>query len=230
MPPVRSTTPPVVVLLSGGVDSSVLTKHCVNQGNKVIGLTILCKKNGGNHDEAAAAEVVAGLFKIDHRTVDLSGLGSIFRHNNTVMSVGGSINNCHHPTPPDPDSLICRRGLSLGVEMMHMVSCVAALELGAERVLWAIHADDIPVVEDRRKMREYLDLMEKVVFQRSGRSVCIETPFINMTKADVVDLGRQIGVPLDVTISCVQPVEGRPCRVCKQCLLREDAMTTVVRA
>jgi 7-cyano-7-deazaguanine synthase len=49
----------------------------------------------------------------------------------------------------------------------------------------------------------------------------IHTPLIELSKAEIVRLGQQLGVPFGVTHSCYDPLaDGRPCGACDACLLR----------
>jgi 7-cyano-7-deazaguanine synthase len=49
----------------------------------------------------------------------------------------------------------------------------------------------------------------------------IHTPLIQLTKAQIVQLGRDLGVPFGLTHSCYDPLPGgRPCGECDACLLR----------
>ncbi|MEO8076141.1 MAG: 7-cyano-7-deazaguanine synthase [Acidobacteriota bacterium] len=50
----------------------------------------------------------------------------------------------------------------------------------------------------------------------------IDAPFASMHKADVVRLGRSLGVPLELTLSCMQAVDGRHCGRCSKCRERMD--------
>jgi 7-cyano-7-deazaguanine synthase len=45
----------------------------------------------------------------------------------------------------------------------------------------------------------------------------IETPFSSLDKADVIGLGRSLGVPLGETLSCMQPRGGLHCGRCSKC-------------
>lgn len=49
----------------------------------------------------------------------------------------------------------------------------------------------------------------------------IHTPLIRLSKADIVRLGAELGVPFALTHSCYDPdAAGRPCGLCDSCLLR----------
>ena len=57
--------------------------------------------------------------------------------------------------------------------------------------------------------------------------VSIETPFASMTKADVIRLGGSLGVPFELTLSCMQPTGGRHCGRCSKCRERIEAFRDV---
>lgn len=49
----------------------------------------------------------------------------------------------------------------------------------------------------------------------------IRTPLIQLSKADIVRLGRELNVPFELTHSCYDPdASGHPCGACDSCLLR----------
>jgi 7-cyano-7-deazaguanine synthase len=48
-----------------------------------------------------------------------------------------------------------------------------------------------------------------------------------MHKADVVRLGIELGVPLELTLSCMNPRDGMHCGQCSKCRERRDAFNEV---
>jgi 7-cyano-7-deazaguanine synthase len=53
----------------------------------------------------------------------------------------------------------------------------------------------------------------------------VAAPFAALHKADVIRLGAELGVPLELTLSCMQPVSRRHCGRCSKCRERRDAFT-----
>jgi 7-cyano-7-deazaguanine synthase len=51
----------------------------------------------------------------------------------------------------------------------------------------------------------------------------IATPFAGMHKSDLVQIGVKLGVPLELTLSCMNPQQGRHCGECSKCRERRDA-------
>jgi len=52
--------------------------------------------------------------------------------------------------------------------------------------------------------------------------IAIDAPFATLHKADVIALGRSLGVPLELTLSCMQPQNGVHCGRCSKCRERRD--------
>ena len=53
--------------------------------------------------------------------------------------------------------------------------------------------------------------------------IAIEAPFAHLHKADVIRAGRTLGVPFELTLSCMQPAGDRHCGRCSKCRERRDA-------
>jgi 7-cyano-7-deazaguanine synthase len=56
-----------------------------------------------------------------------------------------------------------------------------------------------------------------------ARPIEIVAPFLSLHKSDVIALGAELGVPLERTLSCMQPVDGLHCGRCSKCRERRDA-------
>jgi 7-cyano-7-deazaguanine synthase len=46
-----------------------------------------------------------------------------------------------------------------------------------------------------------------------------------MHKPDVIRIGDRLGVPMELTLSCMQPVDGAHCGRCNKCRERREAFT-----
>jgi 7-cyano-7-deazaguanine synthase len=56
-----------------------------------------------------------------------------------------------------------------------------------------------------------------------AHAIEIVAPFRDLHKSDVIRLGRQLGVPLELTLSCMRPSHGAHCGACSKCRERHDA-------
>jgi 7-cyano-7-deazaguanine synthase len=51
----------------------------------------------------------------------------------------------------------------------------------------------------------------------------ITAPFAHLSKPDVVRIGAGLGVPLELTLSCMNPSDLTHCGLCSKCRERRDA-------
>lgn len=70
---------------------------------------------------------------------------------------------------------------------------------------------------------EFLDAMAAALSLGLAAPIEVRAPFARLHKADVIRKGRQLGVPLELTLSCMQPVSGWHCGRCSKCRERQYA-------
>jgi len=58
-----------------------------------------------------------------------------------------------------------------------------------------------------------------------AHTIRVDTPFLALEKHDVIALGVSLGVPFDLTLSCMQPRDGQHCGRCSKCRERRDAFS-----
>src|SRR3989442_1101984 len=56
-----------------------------------------------------------------------------------------------------------------------------------------------------------------------AHALAIDAPFADMSKGDVVRRGAALGVPFELTLSCMSPVDLTHCGTCSKCRERHDA-------
>jgi 7-cyano-7-deazaguanine synthase len=108
--------------------------------------------------------------------------------------------------------------------IMLSIATGIAVARGASTVSTAVHAGDHAIYPDCRPT--FISLMSQTAqiategFHAPGFS--IEAPFVNMTKAEICQLGADLGVPWENTWSCY---EGRAlhCGKCGTCVERHEA-------
>jgi 7-cyano-7-deazaguanine synthase len=70
---------------------------------------------------------------------------------------------------------------------------------------------------------EFFETMGRALTLGLGTSIEVAAPFASLHKADVIRLGRSLGVPLELTLSCMRPSGGLHCGRCSKCRERRDA-------
>lgn len=97
-------------------------------------------------------------------------------------------------------------------------------QIKAQAIVIGANAIDYSGYPDCRE--PYLKAFEKVArlgtrLGTEGRQkISICAPLVRMSKSEIVNLGRKLGVPLEKTWSCYKG-GARPCGRCDSCLLRE---------
>ena len=69
---------------------------------------------------------------------------------------------------------------------------------------------------------EFFRAMAHALSLGLAHRIAIETPFATMDKGDVIRLGIELGVPLELTLSCMNPQNGLHCGQCSKCRERRD--------
>ena len=73
---------------------------------------------------------------------------------------------------------------------------------------------------------EFFESMSRALSLGLDQSLQIRTPFVSLHKADVIRLGEALQVPLDLTLSCMNPNDSplpQHCGQCSKCRERRDA-------
>ena len=70
---------------------------------------------------------------------------------------------------------------------------------------------------------DFFASMSRTLSLGLAHEIGIAAPFAEMHKSDVVRLGLELGVPLELTLSCMNPERGLHCGRCSKCRERRDA-------
>ena len=70
---------------------------------------------------------------------------------------------------------------------------------------------------------EFFAAMSRTLSLGLAHEIAIDAPFVTMHKSDVIRLGTELKVPFELTLSCMNPRQGRHCGQCSKCRERRDA-------
>ncbi|MEM9533314.1 MAG: 7-cyano-7-deazaguanine synthase QueC [Pseudomonadota bacterium] len=201
-----------VVLLSGGLDSATVLALARADGFECHSLSV---DYGQRHRaELAASELLSQqLGAVSHRVVKMD-----------LRAIGGSaltddIAVPETPTEGIPVTYVPARNttfLSLALGLAEVLEA-RDIFIGVNAVDYSGYPDCRP--EFIAAFAQLATLATKAGVE--GQPLTIHTPLVDLSKADIVRRGTQLGVPYERTISCYQPDEvGRACRRCDSCRLR----------
>ncbi len=75
---------------------------------------------------------------------------------------------------------------------------------------------------------EFFEAMSRALSLGLAHTIEIGTPYRTWHKPEVIRRGRQIGAPMELTMSCMQPVDGAHCGACSKCRERHDAFIDAI--
>jgi 7-cyano-7-deazaguanine synthase len=205
-----------VVLLSGGLDSATTLAVARGQGLECYALSI---DYGQRHraELDAAARVARALGAAEHRTlrIDLAGIG------------GSALTDAAIAVPETPQLGIPITYVPARNTVMLSFALAWAEVVGAPQIFIGVNAIDYSGYPDCRPA--FISAFERVANLATRAAVeglqsfSIATPLINLTKAQIIQRGVELGVDFSLTVSCYQADEqGRACRLCDACRLRRD--------
>ncbi len=213
-----------VVLLSGGLDSATALSVAHSQGFETYAISY---DYGQRHRvELSLAKEQAQLQSVvKHITVQVD-----------LRQIGGSALTDDIEVPKDRDEAAMSDDIPITyVPARNTVFLSYALAwaevLGANDIFIGVNALDYSGYPDCRP--EYIAAYETMANLATkvgvgGARLKIQTPLIDLTKAQIIELGLKNGVRYERTSSCYDPSpEGKPCRHCDSCLLREKGFASL---
>lgn len=214
-PGVRSA----IVLVSGGLDSATALAVAKAEGYECNALTFRYKQRH-EIETKAAAKVAENAGVARHRIVDID-----------LRQFGGSALTDAIDVPKGRSEADMADGIPVTyVPARNTILLSYALAwgevLGTGDIFIGVNALDYSGYPDCRP--EYIHAFEhmanlatKAALNESA-PVRIHAPLINLTKAEIIRLGLDHGVPYRYTVSCYDPgPNGEQCGACDSCLLRE---------
>ena len=203
-----------VVLVSGGLDSATCLAIAAEQGYELYALSF---EYGQRHyAELAAAKQIAEAFNVkEHKIVHigLDGIGGSALTDPSIDVPEGGTEGIPVTYVPARNTIFL--SLALGwAEVLRASSIV----IGVNAVDYSGYPDCRP--EFIKAFEAVAQIATKITVE--GEAITIDTPLINLTKAQIVEKGLALGVDYSQTVSCYQADnEGRACGRCDSCLLRK---------
>jgi len=212
-------TKKAVVLVSGGLDSATTLAIAKNAGYDCYAMSF---NYGQRHQlELESAKTVSeSIGVLEHKVVNL-GLGDIGGSALTDNAIAVPQNLNEKISEGIPVTYVPARNtvfLSLALGWAEV--------LDAEAIFIGVNAVDYSGYPDcRPEYIEAFQTMANLATKRGveGQLIKIETPLINLSKAEIIQKGIALGVDYSRTLSCYAPDEqGRACGQCDSCRLRKQ--------
>ncbi|MHC4390741.1 MAG: 7-cyano-7-deazaguanine synthase QueC [Planctomycetota bacterium] len=220
---------PRVVLLSGGLDSTVAFQIALEGAGPLVCLTARYGQRAEPREVEAASRMAAER-GVRHEVIDLGWLGSITK--TALCNAQAAL-----PEPEGDEALdgAAARGSAAAVWVPNrngvLLSAAAAF---AETLLEGSGATHAEVVcgfnlEEAETFPDnsaaFVDAMNGALGFSTRGSVRVSAPTAHLRKPEIVTLGREIGAPLEHVWTCYR-AGAEHCGACESCRRFERALTS----
>ena len=202
-----------VVLVSGGLDSATCLAIARDRGFECFALSF-------DYGQRASSELIAA------RCV--AETGGVFEHKVIELNmgaIGGSALTDTDISIPEKQSLGIPVTYVPARNTVFLSYALAWAEvLNADAIFIGVNALDYSGYPDCRP--EYIEAFQTLINLATkvgveGSVISLETPLIDLTKAEIIKTGIDLSVDYSITVSCYQAdSEGRACGQCDSCRFR----------
>jgi 7-cyano-7-deazaguanine synthase len=207
-----------IVLLSGGLDSTTTLAIAKEQCFLPFALSF---RYGQRHEfELQAASTIAAAAGVEQHTIidiDLRSFGGSALTSDIDVPKGRSSGEMSEGIPityvPARNTIF----LSFALAWAEVLEC-SDIFIGVNALDYSGYPDCRP--EFIRAFQTLANLATKVGVERTTE-VTIHAPLIDLTKAEIIKRGIELGVDYSLTSSCYDPSRiGEACGLCDSCQLR----------
>ena len=200
----------VAVLLSAGLDSAVLAAHEAHRAR--VNPIYVSAGLAWEQEELAALDRLLA-------TAPFESLAPLARLTFTVRDLYPPTHWALRGEPPafdTPDEDVYLTGRNIILLTKASIYCA---QRGIDRIsLGPLAGNPFPDATP-----DFFASMTRALSLGLAHDIRIDTPFADKGKADVIKIGVELGVPLELTLSCMNPKDGLHCGVCSKCRERRDA-------
>ncbi|MCC6139649.1 MAG: 7-cyano-7-deazaguanine synthase QueC [Nitrospira sp.] len=218
MPHDATSQPRAVVLLSGGLDSTVTAAVAKQDGCELFLLTIAYRQRHAIEVEQAK-QVAAALHAYNHLVIEVD-----------LRALGGSALTGDQAVPKDRHAQERSQGIPatyVPARNLIFLSLAAAQAevVGASAVYFGANVLDYSGYPDCRP--EFIHAFEQAVAIGTKRGVEgahleVRAPLLTLSKAEIIQLGMKLQAPLHLTHSCYDPIGALACGRCDSCVIRRQ--------
>ncbi len=207
-----------VVLLSGGLDSSVALYLAKSEGYDEVHAVSFNYGQRHETELSHAKEIAKKAGVTAHKivTLNLGDFGGSSLTDKKMEVEDGNVDRTDIPVTYVP----ARNMVFLSIAASYAES------VGSQDIYIGVSQVDYSGYVDCRQ--EFIDAMEvainkgTVMGAEAGKPIKIHAPFVNKTKSEEIKMGMDLGVDFGMTWSCYRGGE-KPCGTCDSCLLRAKA-------
>ncbi len=197
------------VLVSGGLDSSVLLWQASKKYAKVYPIYVKCGLLWEKMELYWLKVFIKSLHKESIQSITILKVPMQDLYNGHW-----SVTGCNVPDHKSSDLSVYLPGRNIILIAKSAIYC--AINHIEELTLATLKGNPFPDAT-----RSFFNSFEKVVSKALNSRISIITPYLNYSKDEVIRKGRLL--PLDLTFSCIKPAGRYHCGICNKCSERKVA-------
>jgi 7-cyano-7-deazaguanine synthase len=208
-----------VCLLSGGMDSSTLAYFAKSEGYDICALHLNYGQRTEGKELACAKKIASLLDAREFMEIDVGYFSRFGASSLTDREI--SVEEFDPARLHVPNTYVPFRNANL----LSIATSFAEAK-GAAAIYIGVQSLDYSGYPDCRP--QFIEAFQRVIDlgTKDTTHIVLKTPFIRMTKTDILKVGRKLGVPYEYTWSCYRN-ERKACGTCGSCHFRKDAFAAV---
>jgi 7-cyano-7-deazaguanine synthase len=208
-----------VCLLSGGMDSSTLAFHAKSKGYDILALHLNYGQRTETKELGCAKKIAALLDAEDFVEISLDYFAKFGASSLTDKKI--VVEEFDPARAHIPNTYVPFRNANLLA-----IATSFAEARGAEAIFIGVQSLDYSGYPDCRP--SFIEAFQKVIDlgTKDTTKITLHTPFIHMTKTDILRRGLELKVPYEYTWSCYRN-EGKACGRCGSCHFRKEAFAAI---
>jgi 7-cyano-7-deazaguanine synthase len=208
-----------VCLLSGGMDSSTLAYLAKSEGYDICALHLNYGQRTESKELVCAQKIATLLDAKDFIAVNVGYFSQFGESSLTDTKI--AVEDFDPGRAHVPNTYVPFRNANL---LSIAASFAEAKE--ADAIFIGVQSLDYSGYPDCRP--QFIEAFQRVIDlgTKDTTTIVLKTPFIRMTKTDILRTGLKLGVPYEHTWSCYQN-EEKACGTCGSCHFRKEAFAAI---
>lgn len=201
----------VVVIFSGGMDSFTVLNRALKDGKEVYALTF---DYGQKHvKEIACASKVCKQLGVAHKVIDISAINQLLAGSSLTDDI--EIPEGHYEAENMKSTVVPNRNM-----ILLSLAVGYAVSVKASQVYYGAHSGDHAIYPDCRP--EFVMKMNDVCQIANYEAVEIFSPYLTVSKTDILTDGLKMGLSYEDTWTCYNG-RDKACGKCGACQERLEA-------
>lgn len=197
----------VVLILSGGLDSTTLLYKLLNEGKRVTALTFNYGQKGKK--EIECAKNICKDLNVEHHIFDISEILNILKWSSLINPENNNVEKPENTVVPSRNTILLELATAFAIS-----NKLDAVYYGAIKGDVGDYPDTTP---------EFIEKINELNKVNNYEYIPIFAPFVDKEKYEVVKEALEMEVPLEKTWSCYLNGD-EPCGKCFSCKGRMEAI------